>query len=163
VITKTIERVTRELDALFHPVSPAPAPIEPSRPAEKPQAPEILDGPEDRTTTVCHASTFTVRVRGTAPITAQWRQNGSNIKFGSYTKGVEGEGLIEFDFDYSHMPLDLQDEGAIFDVVVSNAVGCVTSKSATLTVKEAPEKTLQEQAAAFHQIPITKMKRIKTK
>ena len=135
---KTKEEVIRELDALFKPLPSEPAPASPHLP---PQVPEILEEPEDKTTTVCHPITFSVRVRGTAPITAVWRRNGSDIKFTSYTKDADGDGVIEFDFDYSRTPLDLDENGSTFEVFISNSFGSTTSKSVTLTVEEAPKKS----------------------
>jgi hypothetical protein len=86
-----------------------------------PVAPSISMQPTNQTVTVGHPATFSVTATGTAPLYYQWRKNSSNISgamSASYTTGAT----------------TTADNGAKFDVVVSNSAGSVTSSAATLTV-----------------------------
>ena len=71
------------------------------------------------------SASFTATVTGTAPLSYQWKKNGSNIA-----------GAIS----NSHTtPLaSLADNGAVYTLTVSNSVGTVTSNDATLSVNAAP-------------------------
>ena len=66
---------------------------------------------------------FTVTATGTAPLTYQWRRNGSSIV------GATGS-VYTFNMDWS-------DDGDSFDCVVTNAFGTATSNTATATVTSA--------------------------
>ena len=73
-------------------------------------------------------ATFSVVASGMAPLAYQWQRNGTNIAgatSSSYTTPV----------------LTAADNGASFDVVVSNALGRVTSVTVILTVGQAPAFT----------------------
>ena len=87
-------------------------------------APAITTQPADQTVTVGQTATFSVTANGTAPLSYQWRKNGANISgatSASYTTPVA----------------ITADNGALFSVVVVNAAGNdVTSRGATLTVKD---------------------------
>jgi len=66
---------------------------------------------------------FSVVAFGSSPINYQWRKDGENIN-GATTAS------------YSFTALDMTDNGAIFDVVVSNTTESITSSGATLTIIE---------------------------
>ncbi len=84
-------------------------------------APSITTQPANATVTVGQTAAFSVGAAGTAPLNYQWRKNSANISgatAASYTTPATTSG----------------DNGAKFDVVVSNSAGSMTSGAATLTV-----------------------------
>jgi Immunoglobulin domain/Immunoglobulin I-set domain len=84
-------------------------------------APTITTQPANQTVTVGQTATFSVTATGTAPVNYQWQKNGANIPSAtaaSYTTPVTTSA----------------DDGAAFDVIVSNSTGSQTSTMATLTV-----------------------------
>lgn len=83
--------------------------------------PSITTQPANKTVTVGKTPKFTVSATGTKPQTCQWRKNGATIN--GATKAT-----------YITPPTTLQDNGALFSVIVTNSVGSVTSDNATLTV-----------------------------
>ena len=85
------------------------------------QAPAINLQPAGRTVAVGQSVTFKVGATGTAPLAFQWRRNGTPIA------GATGT-------SYTRNNVQLSDDGAGFDVVVSNAFGRITSATARLTV-----------------------------
>ena len=88
-------------------------------------APSISNQPVAQTVNVGQTASFSVTASGTAPLTYQWKKNGTDISgatSSSYTTPVTTSA----------------DNAAVFTVVVSNSVGSVTSSSATLTVVVAP-------------------------
>ena len=90
-----------------------------------PVAPSITAQPSSVTITAGQTATFSVTATGTAPLSYQWRQNGTAISgatSASYTTPAETTSA----------------SGAQFSVVVSNSVGSATSNAATLTVNAAP-------------------------
>jgi hypothetical protein len=91
-------------------------------------APSIVTSPANVTVNAPASATFTVVASGTAPFNYQWRRNGVDIS------GATGA-------SYVLNPTAGSDNGATFDVVVSNAVGSATSAAATLTVHVAPSIT----------------------
>ncbi len=87
-------------------------------------APTITAQPANQTVTVGQTATFNVTATGTAPLSYQWQKNSTNIMgatAASYTTPATASA----------------DNGAKFDVVVSNAAGSKTSAMATLTVNAA--------------------------
>jgi hypothetical protein len=98
-----------------------------------PVAPSITTQPSNQTVTAGQTSTFSVTASGTAPLSYQWRKNGTAISgaaSASYTTPAEV----------------VSDSGAQFTAVVSNSAGSVTSNIATLTVNAtavAPSITTQ--------------------
>ena len=83
--------------------------------------PSVTTPPANLTVTAPNPATFTVVASGTAPLTYQWRRNGTPIG------GATSAG-------YTLTPTAVTDSGAQFDVVVSNVFGTATSAVATLTV-----------------------------
>jgi hypothetical protein len=87
-------------------------------------APTIAAQPANQIVTVGQPATFSVAATGTAPLNYQWQKNNANISgatTASYTTPATVAG----------------DNGAKFDVVVSNSAGNLTSTMATLTVNAA--------------------------
>jgi Immunoglobulin I-set domain/Carboxypeptidase regulatory-like domain len=76
-------------------------------------------------------ATFTVVASGTSPLQYQWRRNGVAISGATAAS-------------YTTSTLALADNGASFDVVVSNSAGSVTSAAAVLTVTT--NNTAQQEA-----------------
>jgi hypothetical protein len=83
--------------------------------------PSISQQPADVTVTEPDAASFTVVAAGTATLSYQWRRDGADIP------GATGA-------TYVLSPTSVTDNGAQFDVVVSNTYGSITSQTATLTV-----------------------------
>lgn len=84
------------------------------------QAPRILVGPQDVTTTVGGAVQFTVLVEGSEPLSWQWRRNGVDIA--GATRSTLG------------VVPTAADDGARYSVVVRNPQGSATSGEAVLTL-----------------------------
>jgi glucose/arabinose dehydrogenase len=95
------------------------------------QAPQITTQPVSRTVGAGQTATFTVGASGTAPLSYQWRRNGATLA------GATGT-------SYTTPPAQLSDNGAVYDVVVTNSFGNATSNTATLTVtaNSAPVATI---------------------
>ena len=87
-------------------------------------APTITTEPASSTVTAGHTASFSVVASGTAPLTYQWRQNGTAI--GGATSS-----------SYTTPATTTSESGAQFTVVVSNGAGRVTSSAAVLTVNAA--------------------------
>lgn len=85
-----------------------------------PTAPTITASPATRTALVGTSTTFAVAASGAPAPGYQWRKNGSNIT------GANGASLT--------LPSVQATDAANYDVVVSNAVGSLTSASAGLRV-----------------------------
>jgi len=90
-----------------------------------PAAPAITTQPANQTVIAGQTATFSVVASGTAPLSYQWRKNTANI--GGATAS-----------SYTTPATTSADNGAKFDVVVSNTAGNITSAQATLTVNAAP-------------------------
>jgi hypothetical protein len=87
------------------------------------QAPAITVQPVSQSVPISSVVGFTVSATGTAPLTYQWRKNGVNFPGATTT---------------SHVMNNLQaDAAAVYDVVVTNAYGSVTSAGATLSLTPA--------------------------
>lgn len=86
-------------------------------------APTISTQPASQTVVAGSAATFTVVASGTAPLSYQWRRNGSSLA------GATGAW-------YATPATTVADSGSTFDVVVSNGAGSVASAPATLTVRD---------------------------
>ncbi len=96
---------------------PAPAPPPPAA-----VAPTITAQPTTAVAAVAGtAVTLSVTATGTAPLSYQWRRDGTNIAGAtnaSYTLASASE----------------SDSGAVFSVIITNAAGSITSTAAALTV-----------------------------
>ena len=103
-------------------------------------APSITTQPQDQTIAAGKTATFTVVATGSAPLSYQWRRNGTTIPgatSASYTTPSQGT----------------SDNGATFSVVISNGSGNVTSRAARLTVTaaaSAPAITTQPADQSIH-------------
>jgi acid phosphatase len=84
-------------------------------------APTITTQPTSQTVTVGQTATFTVAATGTAPLSYQWRKNGSAISGATSSS-------------YTTPATTSADNGAQFTVAVSNSTGSVASNAAILTV-----------------------------
>ncbi len=100
-----------------------------------PVGPSITAQPQNQSVTVGQTATFSVTATGTAPLSYQWQKKSMNIAGAtnsSYTTPATLSG----------------DNGATFDVVITNTAGTITSANATLTVNAAavaPTITVQPQ------------------
>lgn len=96
-------------------------------------APTITSQPQNQTVGAGQTGTFSVTAAGAAPLSYQWRKNGSNISGANSSS-------------YTTPATTGADNGSAFDVIVSNSAGTVTSNPATLTVTgTAPAITSQPQ------------------
>ncbi|MFO1488510.1 MAG: immunoglobulin domain-containing protein [Verrucomicrobiota bacterium] len=89
-----------------------------------PVAPQIASAPTNQTVFVGGNVLFTVTATGTATLNYQWRQNGTNLSFGT----AASLSLTNVSFD----------QAGDYDVIVTNSVGSVTSSVAVLTVNPLP-------------------------
>jgi len=83
--------------------------------------PSITNQPTNQTVIAGQSATFFVTASGTPPLTYRWQKNGADIS------GANGA-------SYATPATATADSGSIFDVIVTNAAGAVTSNTATLTV-----------------------------
>jgi parallel beta-helix repeat protein len=95
-----------------------------------PVTPSITTQPASKTVTAGQTTTFSVAASGEAPLTYQWRKNGTSINGATSTT-------------YSTPATAASDSGSQFSVVVSNSAGNVTSNAAILIVNAAPGAPLQ--------------------
>jgi len=86
-----------------------------------PTAASITAQPVNQSVAVGQSATFAVIAGGSAPLSYQWRKNGANIANAASAT-------------YVTPPTAASDNGAKYDVVVSNSMATVTSVAATLTV-----------------------------
>ena len=84
-------------------------------------APTITSGPQATTVVAGATATFSVTATGTSPLTFQWKRNGADIAGATSAT-------------YTTPVLSVSDSGAVFTVLVGNAIGSVVSGGATLTV-----------------------------
>jgi hypothetical protein len=91
----------------------------------QPSAPAITAQPANATVTAGNTAMFSVTASGTAPLAYQWYKN--NAVIGGATAS-----------SYTRPATTTNDNGAAFQVTVTNAYGAVTSSVATLTVNTAP-------------------------
>ena len=95
--------------------------------------PAISTQPASQTVMAGQTASFSVAATGTAPLTYQWRKNGSNISGATSST-------------YTTPATVSADNNAVFTVVVSNSAGTVASNSATLTVIAPPAISTQPAA-----------------
>lgn len=86
-------------------------------------APVITTHPSNLTVTEPAAATFSVAASGSAPLTYQWRRNGAPIA---------GATAVS----YTRASTTTADNGALFDVVVTNSRGSAVSTAALLRVNQ---------------------------
>jgi hypothetical protein len=91
-------------------------------------APSITTQPVSQSVQAGQSATFSVVATGTAPLSYQWRRNGTAIAGATSAT-------------YHTPATSSADNGAVFSVVVSNALGSITSGNATLTVTPAVQGT----------------------
>src|SRR5205085_3001016 len=98
--------------------------------ASNPQtAPQTVVQPANQAVTAGHSASFSVTATGTPSLSYQWNKNGTAVSGATSST-------------YTTPPTTSADNGATFDVVVSNAKGSVTSATATLTVTSASAVTI---------------------
>ncbi|HZS18296.1 MAG TPA: immunoglobulin domain-containing protein [Candidatus Udaeobacter sp.] len=110
--------------------TPTATPTPTTTPNPTPMAPSITLQPANRSVTEGASATFNVRAAGDAPLTYQWRKNGSNI----------ADATASF---YTTPATVATDNNSLFSVVITNGVGSVTSNDAKLSVKTPPTITSQ--------------------
>ena len=86
-----------------------------------PVVPYITTQPSNLTVAVGQTAAFSVVAAGTSPLSYQWQKNSANISGATSAS-------------YTTPATTAADNGAKFDVVVTNSAGSATSNSATLTV-----------------------------
>jgi outer membrane protein assembly factor BamB len=92
-------------------------------------APAITLQPQSRTNAAGTTATFTVGAIGTAPLSYEWRKDGTRLVNGGTISGATSPVL-------TLASIQTNDVGA-YEVVVANAFGSVTSQVATLTLTPA--------------------------
>lgn len=100
--------------------APGPTPTPPGS-----MAPSIVTQPVDQSAAVGQTATFTVVASGSGPLSYQWQRNGTAIS-GAMAAS------------YTTPPATINDDNALFLVVVSNSEGSVTSNTVRLTIGSAP-------------------------
>src|SRR5580658_2522119 len=91
--------------------------------------PTITTQPANQTVNVGQTATFSVAATGTAPLSYQWQKNSANISGATAAS-------------YTTPATATTDNGAKFDVIVSNTMGSQTSTMATLTVNAVTTSTI---------------------
>ena len=86
-----------------------------------PVAPSITVHPADQSIKAGQTATYSVTAAGSAPLSYQWRKNGTAIAGATSAS-------------YTTPPGTSADSGATFAVVITNSAGSATSRSARLTV-----------------------------
>ena len=109
-------------------VTPTPT----ATPTPSPEAPRIIKQPSTRSVNIGAKGFFSVAATGTAPLSYQWRKNGSDISGGNGS-------------DYTTPPATAEDNGSLFSVFISNIAGSVLSEAKRLTVNLPPTITTQPQ------------------
>ncbi len=89
-----------------------------------PKAPEITTQPTSQSVSVGETATFNVAATGTAPLAYQWQKNGTAITGATAAS-------------YTTPSTSTTDNGATFEVTVTNSAGSITSNTVTLTVNAA--------------------------
>ena len=87
-------------------------------------APSITSQPASQTVTAGQTASFSVAANGTAPMSYQWRKNGTNISGATASS-------------YTTPATTSTDNGTAFSVIITNSAGSATSNNAMLTVNAA--------------------------
>jgi hypothetical protein len=106
-----------------------------SRFHHKSPGPSITTEPVSRTVTAGQTATFSVAAVGAAPLTFQWRQNGTAISGATSST-------------YTTAATTTSENAAKFTVVVRNSAGSATSTAATLTVNAAATALLNSSSTS---------------
>ncbi|MEI6569367.1 MAG: immunoglobulin domain-containing protein, partial [Verrucomicrobiota bacterium] len=107
----------------------------------------VLGQPQDQTSLVGGTATFGVQATGTAPLSYQWRFNGTELVNGGRISGAT-DSILTF------TNIQTTDAGN-YTVVVTNAYGSVTSSIAVLTLVSAPNFTLTTSGAGLPQLHLS--------
>jgi hypothetical protein len=99
-----------------------------------PVAPSIYAQPTDQTVTIGSVATFSAGVSGTQPLSYQWTYQGSPIS------GATTPLLVLANVQ--------QSQAGTYAVIVTNALGSVTSSNASLTVNFPPASVVAENSSA---------------
>ncbi|HEY1900943.1 MAG TPA: right-handed parallel beta-helix repeat-containing protein [Terracidiphilus sp.] len=83
--------------------------------------PTLTQQPQDQSVALGQTATFSVTANSVGPLSYQWQQNSVNIAGATSSS-------------YTTPPATTADTGAIFQVIVSNALGSIASNPATLLV-----------------------------
>jgi hypothetical protein len=102
--------------------------------------PDVVQQPEDAILAQGQTASFTAVASGSSPLSYQWRFNGSDLIEGGRFLGVNSNRLA-----IAHCQ---SSDAGNYDVVVSNACGAATSRTATLTVLQPPIITVPPQSRA---------------
>jgi hypothetical protein len=97
----------------------------------------IVTQPGSLVVVVGSAATFTAQAAGTAPLSLQWRFNGTNLTNGGRVLGANANTLVITNIQFA-------DAGS-YTMLVTNSVGSAVSSAATLTVATPP--VIQSQPA----------------
>jgi hypothetical protein len=103
--------------------------------------PIITNQPANLRVTNGNPASLTIAATGTAPIFFQWRKNQTNLVDGGTIAGAATTNLV--------LSATTTNDSASYDVVVTNAVGAVTSAVAALTVAWPPVIATQPQSLAI--------------
>jgi hypothetical protein len=91
-----------------------------------PAAPSITEQPSNQAVTLGQDATFTVSTVSNSPVTYQWQRNSAPISGANHAF-------------YTIPVTTAADDAAVFNVVVSNPSGEITSASASLSVHPPPD------------------------
>ncbi|MGA2177039.1 MAG: choice-of-anchor tandem repeat GloVer-containing protein [Verrucomicrobiota bacterium] len=93
-------------------------------------APQITTQPANQTAFAGASVVFSVAVFGASPLSYQWQENGNNLTDGGNVSGSTSRILTLSDITANN--------AGSYSVIVSNALGAVTSTNATLVVETPP-------------------------
>src|SRR5467141_3925523 len=100
-----------------------------------PVRPTISTQPSNQAVGIGQTATFAVTAAGTPPLSYQWQKNNANIAGATLST-------------YMTPVTAASDNGATFDVIVTNSAGSITSASATLTVSGSSAIAITTQPAS---------------
>jgi hypothetical protein len=100
-------------------------------------APAITSQPSSESVTVGQTATFSVVATGTGPLSYQWQMSGTAVAGATASS-------------YTTAATTLANNGATFNVTVTNSMGSMTSAAATLTVAAAATATTGTDVLTYH-------------